>query len=86
MQDFTKFQESNGTPRRVVQTWERPCADYVKINFDAAFHENRGDAAYGYVVRSDEGDVIVAAAGKLTNVKSAIHAEVLACLMAVRCN
>lgn len=69
LQDFSKELEINSTTSSVPQIWKGPCANYVKINFDAAFHEGRGDGAYGYVVRSDVGEVIAGAAGKLNNIK-----------------
>ena len=55
----------------------------MKINFDAAFHEQQNDGAFGYVVRTNTGDTIAAGAGKLKHVKSALHAEALACIAAI---
>lgn len=63
--------------------WDRPKPGFVKVNFDAAFKQDSGDGAYGYVLRSDTGDVIAAGAGKLMYIKCALQAEAEACLAAI---
>ncbi|XBI67156.1 hypothetical protein VPH35_046564 [Triticum aestivum] len=63
--------------------WEPPRRDFVKVNFDAAFKQDARDGAYGYVLRSDEGELIAAGAGKFTHVKNALQAEAEACLAAI---
>ena len=63
--------------------WNKPPLDRVKINFDAAFHHDTGIGAWGFVVRSDTGQFVAAAAGKLSNVKDALTAESEACVAAV---
>lgn len=42
------------------QAWQRPAADSIKINFDAAWAKT-GAASYGCVARNDEGEVLAAA-------------------------
>ncbi|XP_073367670.1 uncharacterized protein [Aegilops tauschii subsp. strangulata] len=66
-----------------VARWEAPSPDFVKVNFDAALHQDTRDGAYGFVLRSDEGDVIAAGAGKLMHIKSALQAEAEACIAAI---
>jgi hypothetical protein len=40
--------------------WCPPNFDYVKINFDGSFIQNRKSGAWGFVVRDHEGSVILA--------------------------
>ena len=62
--------------------WVKPPTDKVKINFDAAFFESTREGAWGFVARSDTGQFIAAAAGKLSNVRDAFAAEAEACVAA----
>jgi hypothetical protein len=55
----------------------------VKVNFDAAFKAESRLGAWGYIARSDEGDCIVGAAGKLRYIRDPLQAEVEAGLAAV---
>jgi ribonuclease HI len=63
--------------------WSRPMPNVVKVNFDAAFLDNIKAGAWGFVVRSDTGDFVAAAAGKLQYIRSALQAETEACAAAV---
>jgi hypothetical protein len=62
--------------------WQRPSNNQVKVNFDAAFVEETGEGAWGFVARSDKGVFIAAAAGRLKNLRDALQAEAEACVAA----
>ena len=66
-----------------MDAWCKPPENYVKVNFDAAFIDETGQAAWGFIARSDEGEFIAAAAGSLLHVKDAFQAEAEACNAAV---
>lgn len=63
--------------------WQKPPSDFVKINFDAAYSNNTGSGAWGCVARSDQGEFLAAAAGKLDHLTGPLHAEAEACVKAV---
>ena len=64
------------------ETWTKPAHNLVKVNVDAAFRKETADGAWGFVVRSDAGEYIAAAAGKLRYLKDALQAEAEACVAA----
>jgi ribonuclease HI len=63
--------------------WKRPRENFTKVNFDAAFHHPTEAGAWGFVARTDEGEFIAAAAGKLRHLHDALQAETEACAAAV---
>ena len=50
---------------------------------DAAFHVESETGAWGFIARDETGDFLAAAAGKMNHVRSALHAEVIACMRAI---
>jgi len=64
-------------------TWKRPNQGWVKVNSDGVFSENTGEGGWGVVIRDEEGEVVEAAAGKLTRLMDAFQSEVEACLAGV---
>lgn len=69
--------------REVMHTWKRPEQFWVKINSDGAFSERTGEGGWGLIITDEGGEVVEAAAGKLTRVLDAYQAEVEACLAGV---
>ncbi|KAM0915505.1 hypothetical protein ACQ4PT_010803 [Festuca glaucescens] len=67
---------------RWVTTWTKAKENFTKVNFDAAFLESTGSGAWGFVARTDAGDFIAAAAGKLRHLRDALQAEAKACAAA----
>jgi ribonuclease HI len=63
--------------------WKRPDRGWLKINSDGAFSERTSEGGWGVIIRDEEGDVVEAAAGKLTRVLDAFQSEVEACLASV---
>jgi ribonuclease HI len=79
--------EKSETPQeenvvRQAQRWSKPERNFTKVNFDAAFHQSNGFGAWGLVARTDEGEFIAAAAGKLRHLHDALQAEAEACVAA----
>ena len=72
-----------GVVKDVASKWVIPPVGRVKINFDAAFIESTREGSWGFVARTDTGQFVAAASGKLNNVKDALAAEAEACVAAV---
>ncbi|KAA3482707.1 reverse transcriptase [Gossypium australe] len=70
--------------RSEARGWKPPPGQYVKVNFDAAFFENLGQAAMGVVARDDGGYVLLSCSVLQEQVASAFAAEALACRLATR--
>jgi hypothetical protein len=68
--------------QQLSSVWTKPKENFTKVNFDAAFLESTGLGAWGFVARTDAGDFIAAAAGKLRHLRDALHAEAEACVAA----
>jgi len=54
----------------------QPESDWLKINLDGAFSMDLGGGGWGVAIRGNEGDVVQAAAGKLSYVIDAFQSEV----------
>jgi ribonuclease HI len=74
---------SNITTAKLEDRWSKPQENWVKVNFDAAFRAESRIGAWGYIARSDDGDCIGAAAGKLWYIRDPLQAEAEAGLAAV---
>ena len=77
------FAQESSVPHPATAMWKKPQASWVKMNFDAAFSEQRKDGAWGFVARDDSGEFIAAAAGKLRHLRDALQAETEACVAAI---
>jgi hypothetical protein len=53
--------------------WHAPPIDILKVNIDGAFMEKEKIGAWSYVVRSSNGQAIMAGAGKMTAVHDVVH-------------
>jgi ribonuclease HI len=63
--------------------WETPPPGYIKVNSDASYFCEKGDGAFGFVVRDENGVFLAAGAGKLDHLRSALHGEATACVLAM---
>lgn len=55
------------------------------MNIDAAYTSSTtGTGGWGCIARDSDGDVICAAAGSLSNISEALHAELVALMQAVK--
>ncbi|KAF8732917.1 hypothetical protein HU200_015267 [Digitaria exilis] len=58
-------QQSFIKPLKVIPQWCPPKSDFLKINFDDAFLQERKSGEWGFVIRDHEGSALVAGIGKL---------------------
>jgi ribonuclease HI len=68
---------------QTVVMWNKPKPNFVKVNFDASYIDSTKSGAWGFIARSETGEFVAAAAGKLQYLRSALQAETEACLAAV---
>jgi hypothetical protein len=61
----TFIQSSSQNDNQIEVKWCRPMQNIIKVNFDAAFIDNIKAGAWGFIARSDIGEFIAAAVGKL---------------------
>jgi ribonuclease HI len=61
-----------------TQKWSPPSEDYVMLNCDGAYSLGTSAGGWGAVARDHDGDLIFAAAGHLSHVSQAMHAEAIA--------
>jgi ribonuclease HI len=64
--------------------WQPPPTGWIKINTDAGFLEESGEASAGIIVRSEKGDMLFTAWQMIRMCSTAEEAEAEACLLGVR--
>jgi ribonuclease HI len=74
----------SGTMFQLPSIWEKPKEDFMKVNFDGAFHEATGTGGWGFIIRNHRGEFVAAGAGRLSHLRDPLHAETLACIAAVK--
>ena len=84
---ITEWQHTNISEHkpsaRTKPSWKVPPADWVMINMDATFIRDSRMGGWGCIARDASGDVLFAAAGKLTNISEPLQAETMALLKAL---
>ena len=63
LMDFACLQTKSPPTSTVKYSWTPPAAGLIKINTDAAFHEESKAGAWGFVARDEHGTFLVAATG-----------------------
>lgn len=71
-------------PDNIRTTWKPPDQLWTKLNTDASYISSTGEAWWGAILRSSEGDVLSTAWGSIPHCSSAIEAECLACVEGLR--
>lgn len=66
-------QQKRDKPMIQNVNWSLPNSDFVQINFDEAFLENKKSGAWDFVVRDHKGQVVLAGAGSLDKVHDALR-------------
>jgi ribonuclease HI len=66
------------------QRWQKPPEGSWKINVDGAFWDREKKGAWGFVVRDDQGNAVLAGAGSLMSISDALIAETHACIAALQ--
>jgi ribonuclease HI len=64
--------------------WEKPPYDVVKINIDASFRSLTRSGGWGAICRDSSPEIQSAAAGPLTMIIDAMHAEAMALSNAIQ--
>lgn len=64
------------------QRWSPPQREFLKINIDGAYHETTHSGGWGFTIRNDDDNLLVAGAGKLEHVSNILNVEALAMLNA----
>jgi len=62
---------------------EQTIAELLKVNFNGAFVAQEKRGSWGFVVRDENGQTVLAGAGNLNAVQDALCAEAEACLAAL---
>jgi ribonuclease HI len=70
--------------RHVQSKWTLPMYSYVKINTDGAFRESSRSGGWGFILRNDEGVPVAAGCGHIQEIGSALQAEAIATLQAIK--
>ncbi|RLN16079.1 hypothetical protein C2845_PM02G03340 [Panicum miliaceum] len=65
------------------ECWSKPQAELLKVNFDGAFVAQEKRGSWGFVVRDENGQAVLAGAGNLQAVHDALCAEAEACSAAL---
>ncbi|KAF8721801.1 hypothetical protein HU200_022983 [Digitaria exilis] len=63
--------------------WTPPEPDILKVNIDGAFLESDKSGAWGYIVRTSDGEAVLARSCRLSSVYDTLCAEMYACLHAL---
>jgi hypothetical protein len=74
----------DNTTCRGNKRWSPPPPDILKVNIDGTFWEKKKHDAWGFVIRSHDGQAVMAGAGRLEHVHDALSAEMYACLEALK--
>jgi ribonuclease HI len=67
--------EVEGEREQVLQSWQQPPLNCVKVNVDGAFVEASNVAVVGAVARNEGGEFLMAITRRLTRVASALFSE-----------
>lgn len=70
--------------RSTQQVWSPPPTDFLKINTDGAFVQSSCFGGWGFTIKNEHGETLVAGAGNLKMVADPLHAETAAMLHALQ--
>lgn len=59
-----------------------PAHQYIKLNFDGAFHDTSYKGSWGFIIRDHEGDHVDSVAGHWSSITETTEAQ--ACLQAMQ--
>lgn len=66
-----------------VSSWLKPPTDFIKLNVDAVFLDELKEGGSGLIARDADGNILCAAAGRLTAQSGADQAVATALLQAI---
>ena len=72
------YKQAAGMVTQIRQGWRKPPEDFLMVNVDASYDENRGSGSTGVIIRDCSGDMIVAASRYIPHLVDAPMAEAFA--------
>lgn len=75
---------SNDSMGSIVTVWQPPPEGHAKLNTDATYNPETGEATAGVIIRDCRGLVLMSACKRLQRCNSAVHAEAMACVEGLR--
>ncbi|XVF14449.1 hypothetical protein REPUB_Repub09cG0061100 [Reevesia pubescens] len=73
--------QGHGNGREEVENWCVPPLGVIKVNTDAAYKASNKTASLGMVARNSDGEVLISAVKRMSQVQSALHAEIFAIIL-----
>jgi ribonuclease HI len=64
--------------------WCKPPENVLKVNIDGSFKPNEMNGSWGFLIRDSDGDLVKTGRGKVDNLWSALHSELIACLQGLQ--
>ena len=77
-------QKSKELKHNEQKVWSPPPTNFLKINTDGAFRQSSGSDGWGFTIKNELGEMLVAGAGNLESVADPFHAETVAMFHAVQ--
>jgi len=79
--EFEKLEVNGKTNQSTaIQLWKPPPENFYKINTDGAYNQNTRTGGWGFVVRDNKGEVLLAGAGRISRAALALQTEVVGAL------
>ena len=69
---------------RRTDKWHRSPAGVLKLNCDASYKAAERSGSWGFVIRDNDGDVVMTGRGRINHLLSPFQAEVIACLQGIQ--
>ncbi|KAK1628364.1 hypothetical protein QYE76_002679 [Lolium multiflorum] len=73
--DFSSLRPPKPPKPHDISIWEKPDEDFMKVNFDGAFHEASGNGGWGFIIHNHRVEFVAAGAGRLSHLRDPLHAE-----------
>lgn len=64
--------------------WRKQPEGFLKLNCDVSFIQESKSGSWGFLIRDHDEDVVMLGRGRINNVLSAFHDELIACLQGVQ--
>jgi ribonuclease HI len=78
------FKKERVGTARSVRKWEKPPNGTLKLNCDATFDTASKTGGWGFIIRDEDGDVVLAGSGRVDHLLDSFQAEVARCLQGIQ--
>lgn len=68
----------------IVYKWSKASEGFLKLNCDGSFFPDSLSGSWGFLIRDQDGDVIMVCRGRINHALSAFHAELITCLQGIQ--